>query len=54
MKEIQVTELNANELEQIVGGIGESTSTDPATGETVVYDCTGREIGRYMSYVTGG
>ena len=43
----KMTELNGDELGLIVGGVTASTSTDPETGETVVRDCTGQEIGRY-------
>jgi bacteriocin-like protein len=42
-----ITELNTNELDLITGGVVPSTSTDPRTGETVIRDCTGGEIGRY-------
>ena len=40
-------ELNAHEMSVVIGGEMASTSIDPATGETVVRDCTGQEIGRY-------
>lgn len=44
-----IVELNAVELNLINGGVGESSETDPNTGETVVRDCTGQEIGRYSA-----
>ena len=50
----KTTELNANELDLIVGGVTSSTSTDPDTGETVVRDCTGQEIGRYPAGMNVG
>ncbi|HEX8482831.1 MAG TPA: hypothetical protein VF650_13095 [Allosphingosinicella sp.] len=40
----KMTELNARELNLIVGGVVPSTTTDPVTGETVVRDCTGGVI----------
>ena len=43
----EMTELNAQELDLIVGGVIASTTIDPETGETVVRDCMGQEIGRY-------
>jgi|GEM_PF-3749516 len=42
-------QLNAGELNQVVGGVTSSSEIDPATGETVIRDCTGREIGRYYA-----
>jgi hypothetical protein len=49
----KIVELNEIEQEQVAAGIGESTETDPQTGETIVRDCTGREIGRYMGMISG-
>ena len=43
----KMSELNADDLDMIVGGVFPSTSIDPNTGETVVRDCTGGEIARY-------
>lgn len=43
----KMTQLKAHELDLIVGGVYPTTTTDPNTGETVVRDCTGGEIGRY-------
>ena len=43
----KIVDLNAGELNQVVGGVTSSSETDPVTGETVVRDCTGQEIGRY-------
>jgi hypothetical protein len=44
-----IIELNARELDLIIGGVYPTTTTDPMTGETVVRDCTGGVISR-----TGG
>lgn len=52
----KIVQLNTGELNQVVGGTTSSSEIDPATGETVVRDCTGQEIGRYyaQSNVLGG
>lgn len=39
-------DLNQDELELVCGGVTESTTVDPDTGETVVRDCSGNEISR--------
>jgi hypothetical protein len=45
----KIVDLSAEETNSVVGGVIGETRTDPKTGETVVYDCTGREIARYSS-----
>ncbi|HZG07388.1 MAG TPA: hypothetical protein VEZ70_00235 [Allosphingosinicella sp.] len=42
----KIIELNARELDLIVGGVIETTTTNPITGETVTRDCTGNVIRR--------
>jgi bacteriocin-like protein len=41
--------LTNEEMAEVIGGSFPRTETDPQTGETVTYDCTGREISRSSS-----
>jgi hypothetical protein len=47
----KIVELSVEEANSVAGGVFSYTRVDPKTGETVVYDCTGREIARYQSAV---
>ena len=42
----KIEQLNSADLDLVVGGAAVRAEVDPETGETVYYDCTGREIGR--------
>jgi len=39
-------ELTTDELETVTGGAIASYERDPRTGEIIIRDCTGQEIGR--------
>ena len=41
--------MNADEINAVVGGVTASEQIDPKTGEVIIVDCTGREIGRSFS-----
>jgi len=41
-----LNELSSEEIGKVAGGVTQSTTVDPDTGETVVRDCSGNEISR--------
>jgi hypothetical protein len=45
----KIVDLSVEETKCVAGGVIGEVRIDPKTGETVIYDCTGREIDRYSS-----